>query len=369
VRKKWLIVVSILVSGVFVFFITQPLRVILAETILTTKHPQYAKFTLIGSDKLNEIRSNILNPPYAVSSIKENDKAPNYEKIDLMHSDFRIFDGLDKFKKVEISTNSLPAVQKIETIHPKPAEDLITKTGDGTELISIERNFSVSHYFKGRIVKITDPSKVHLEIAEIHNKGTVKERGEWLEEIVKRTGARAAINASGFSDPDQMNWGSHPMGIIIANGVLLQDYDNASGDTVLAITSSNKVITGKYSSAELLKLGVRDAMSFRPQLVVDGKSMLEDPKSDVWGYQPRSAVGQTSDGSIIFIQIDGRKVASIGASMKDLADLMLQYNVINAMAMDGGTSAFLSYNGKTETISPVSDPRGRFIPNAWIVAD
>jgi exopolysaccharide biosynthesis protein len=369
-KKRLWIITFILVIFCFVLYFTYPLRVILAETIITTKHPQFAILTLIGTDKLNEIKKNILNPPYAFSNIENNGKLTNEnhsKTLDYLTKE-TLVEKSNEIAKIKIPLEPLQN-QNDKKTNLKPVEDSIIETGNGTELISIERKFSSTHYFKGRLIKITDPSKVHLEMAQIHNKGTSKERGEWIDEIVSRTGTKAAINASGFNDPDQMNWGSHPMGIIISNGVLLQDYDNTSGDTVLAITLQNKVITGKYSSAELLKLGVREAMSFRPQLIVNGKSMLEDAKTDVWGYQPRSAVGQTSDGSIVFIQIDGRRAASIGASMKDVADLMLQYDVINAMAMDGGTSSFLSFNGKTQTVSPISDPRGRFIPNAWIVTN
>jgi exopolysaccharide biosynthesis protein len=330
-QKALIWLTSLAIAFTAVLFFTYSLRVTLAGTFLTTQHPQYAWITLVGQKKIDELRQAALNPKI-VNSIE------------------------------------VPVINVMAPI-PKPVSKSVTKAPSElkTELIEIDKNYSATHYFKGRMVKINDATKVRLVPAIIHNKGTSKERGEWINEIVDATGAIAALNASGFSDPGGMSWASHPMGLVIMDGKVIQDYDVGASDTALGITYEGKLITGNYSSKDLLALGIRDAVSFKPQLVVDGKSMFAEGGGLEWGYQPRSAVGQTSDGSIIFLQIDGRKAASIGASMKDVADVMLEQGVVNAMAMDGGTSAFLSYQGKTLTVSPVDDDRGRFLPNAWVV--
>ncbi|MEO2202246.1 phosphodiester glycosidase family protein [Paenibacillus pabuli] len=331
-RKKLWITTGILAVVVTLgMYFTYPLRVTLAGTLLTTQHPQYAWVTLIGQDKINELRNKSLKPIVVNTLIMAPIRKPLTE---------------------EMITSAIPV--------PEVKEDL------KTHYVEFERNFSPTHYFKGRLVTVNDATKVRLVPATIHDKGTKRERGEWLEEIVKTNNAIVALNASGFSDPGGKSWASHPMGLVIIDGEVIQDYDVNANSTALGITYDGRLITGKFTSEELLNFGVRDAVSFKPQLIVDGKSLFPDESSE-WGYQPRSAVGQTEDGSIVLIQIDGRKAESIGASMKDMADILLEYGVVNAMAMDGGTSAFLSYNGETKTVSPVSDKRGRFLPNAWVV--
>ncbi|MCK9906961.1 phosphodiester glycosidase family protein, partial [Frankia sp. Cpl3] len=93
-----------------------------------------------------------------------------------------------------------------------------------------------------------------------------------------------------------------------------------------------------------INMGVRDAMSFRPQLIVNGKNLFADRPAKSWGIQPRTAVGQKADGTIVFLVIDGRQPGhSIGASMKDVADLLEERGVVTAMAMDGGSSSMMLY--------------------------
>jgi exopolysaccharide biosynthesis protein len=336
-KKRGIIFSILVVLSVIILYITYPMRVILAGTILTTQHPQYAWVSLLTPSQLKALREDALHP-IVVNSVLPNAPTEPDQTV------------TDDVYKTDITTIAQP-------------QDATSKA---VELIEIDKQFSPTHYFKGRLVKVNDPTKVRLVAATIHDAGTSRERGEWLEEMVKSTGAIAALNASGFNDPSGMNWASKPMGLVIIDGKLIQDYDIQQSDTALAITYDGKLVTGNYSAAKLLEMGVRSAVSFKPQLVVDGKSLFTKDL-DAWGYQPRSAVGQTADGTIILLQIDGRRTASIGASMKDAADLMVEYGAINAMAMDGGTSAFLSYQGETKTVSPVDDKRGRFLPNAWIV--
>ena len=84
------------------------------------------------------------------------------------------------------------------------------------------------------------------------------------------------------------------------------------------------------------------------------------------GLNPRTAIGQTADGTILFLVIDGRQVNSIGASFADLQEIMIEHGAINASTMDGGTSSQLYYNG--EVISVPYSPSGpRRCPTAFLI--
>ena len=68
-----------------------------------------------------------------------------------------------------------------------------------------------------------------------------------------------------------------------------------------------------------------------------------------WGYAPRTAIGQTKDGKILLVVTDGRYINglnNIGASLQDLAQVMLHFGAITAANLDGGSSATMVYNGK-----------------------
>ena len=68
--------------------------------------------------------------------------------------------------------------------------------------------------------------------------------------------------------------------------------------------------------------------------------------------------------------IDGRQVGySIGATMEDCADILLQYGAVTAGACDGGSSSVIGYDGEVINKPSARDmPTGRYLPNAWLVA-
>ena len=65
----------------------------------------------------------------------------------------------------------------------------------------------------------------------------------------------------------------------------------------------------------------------------------------VSGVNPRTAIGQRSDGAILMLVIDGRQVISLGATMEDLVDIMLEYGAVNACNLDGGSSSLMWFEG------------------------
>ena len=67
------------------------------------------------------------------------------------------------------------------------------------------------------------------------------------------------------------------------------------------------------------------------------------------GYNPRAAIGQTEDGMIILLVIEGRTAASLGATRDDLVKIMSEYGAVNASMLDGGSSAEMRYNGEQLT--------------------
>lgn len=115
-------------------------------------------------------------------------------------------------------------------------------------------------------------------------------------------------------------------------------------------------------------MGVRDAMQFHPELVVNGKPTITVGDGG-WGYGPRTAIGQARDGTVIFVVINGRfNDSGMGASQKQVMDIMLQYGAFNACAMDGGSSSVLVHAGKVVNSPSTIDPNHqRHLPDAWLV--
>ncbi len=89
---------------------------------------------------------------------------------------------------------------------------------------------------------------------------------------------------------------------------------------------------------------------------------------------PRTAVGQRPDGSLLFYTIDGRRSGhSIGASMAQVAERMIELGCVSALCLDGGGSTTLTVTSPAATEAKlVNRPSGaeRSVTNqVFLVAD
>ena len=66
--------------------------------------------------------------------------------------------------------------------------------------------------------------------------------------------------------------------------------------------------------------------------------------------------------------IDGRQADSLGATLKNVQDIFLQYGAYNAFNLDGGASTTMYYNSKL--VNNPSDIMGeRYVPCAFIITN
>ena len=94
------------------------------------------------------------------------------------------------------------------------------------------------------------------------------------------------------------------------------------------------------SVSKAKELGIRDAVTFGPFLIVNGKAS-EVLGNGGWGTAPRTAIAQRQDGIVLFLVIDGRTATKPGADMDDLIEILQNYGAYNAANLDGGTSSVL----------------------------
>jgi hypothetical protein len=107
--------------------------------------------------------------------------------------------------------------------------------------------------------------------------------------------------------------------------------------------------------------GILDAIGGGPVLVQSGKAVFRADEGftldQLVPRQPRSAVGQTQDGRIIFATIDGRRPGySVGMTNFELALLMMRLGAYTSSALDGGGSATMAFDGKL--LNRPADPTG-----------
>ena len=213
--------------------------------------------------------------------------------------------------------------------------------------------------YRGYILTITNPQRVTLGLSSKLGK-----IGDTLSNIVKQNQAIAGVNAGGFIDVGGVGTGGTPSGILLNNYEVLNPGSPGKSE-VIGFTDKDVLIVGSYTLDELKKLNVRDAVSFGPFLVVNGEPMIKQGDGG-WGLGPRTVIGQKSDGTVLMLVIDGRQVTSIGASMKDVQEIMLKHGAITAANLYGGSSTAMVYEGKLIN-HPCSLEEGRLLPSAFVV--
>jgi exopolysaccharide biosynthesis protein len=268
--------------------------------------------------------------------------------------------------KIFLSDSEIEKIQQedsVEVIEQKQTSSInITNKHDD----SIERFDISGKKFKGYLLVIHDPTRVKVGYTK-----KLKKEGQLTSQIAEDNDAIAAINGGGFTDnsTDGM-WtgtGGLPIGLLMSEGqVVYNDIknDNQKKD-VVALTKNGVLLVGPQSLNELKSKGVAQAISFGPALVVDGNPTIKTGDGG-WGIAPRTAIGQRKDGSILLLVIDGRQVKSLGATLREVQDTMIQYGAVNASNLDGGSSSTMYYNG--EVINNPCDSLGeRAVPSVIYV--
>lgn len=207
----------------------------------------------------------------------------------------------------------------------------------------IERYDIHTKKFNGYILEIKDPTRVKIGYTK-----RLGEVGQRTSLIASENGAVAAINGGGFTDKSANGklWsgtGAYPEGIVISSGNLVySDVKSNERVNVTAFTKDGKLIVGDHTLNDLKKLNVVEAVSFRNTLIINGKTVAVEDE----GLNPRTAIGQKLDGTIIMLVIDGRQGLKPGATLKEVQNILIQQGAVNASNLDGGSSSTMYLDGE-----------------------
>jgi exopolysaccharide biosynthesis protein len=316
--KIGLLLFSILIFCTSSFlYLTSPglkIREFLAGTVITTQHRDWA-WIFVGTEKRDLM----------VKQVHSNIEESASERINL---------GLIQHRK----NRSVEELIKVEDISDK--------------------------FWKGKLMYVYDPTSVKVVVPAKQGEG------ERISSMVERTGAVAGINGGGFVDPDGLGNGFLPIGLIMSDyKPLWTDADNDTQQFMIGFTEDGTLIVGKYSLNELRDLRVKEAVSFyAPRLIANGIPQITTGDGG-WGRAPRTAVGQMADGTLIMVVIDGRQAHSVGATLKEVQDLLLARGVVNAGLLDGGASSELVLKDGGLVTKPSSRWGERRLPSGILVYD
>lgn len=224
--------------------------------------------------------------------------------------------------------------------------------------IRLEAISGTNYYAKMLVIR--DPSRVKLSTT--YPWGTY---GTELENLVKKENALAGVNGGLYESTG--NKGGKPLGVVVKDGKIQQMALGYKGLYIIGFDKKNILriinIDGKNSNEVrdiVKKEKIRDAVTFQEEssdannhfvkLIVNGEERKVSGKGS--GANPRTAIGQKADGTVLLLVTDGRGASGhLGATAQDLIKIMKEYGAVNAANLDGGSSSSMYYKGKYEMSS------------------
>lgn len=228
-----------------------------------------------------------------------------------------------------------------ETPDTASPSDEVPDNDDGIEVIDIRGST-----YNGKMMIISDPMRVFVGVPDSYGPNS---SGLTVAAMIEKYDCIAGTNAGGFDDPNGKGTGGIPDGLVIYEGKLLWG-EPGSGYNLAGLDQNGILHVGTMTAQHALDIGVQYAASYGPALVINGKTA-----GGKWGLggglNPRTAIGQRADGAILLLVINGRSVDSLGATLDDLASIMLAHGAVNATNLDGGSSSLMIMDGEYLTTS------------------
>ncbi|MBR1853296.1 MAG: phosphodiester glycosidase family protein [Lachnospiraceae bacterium] len=218
--------------------------------------------------------------------------------------------------------------------------------------------------YMAKLMLVQNPAQVKLATIYPWSDLNHSKNGVTLEELVKQADAMAGVNGGDYYS--EGNWGGRPKGIAVCEGEL-QYNEPKPGDVMVGFNEDDILVikdVGGMTQMETERMveeeRIRDAVSFRDEvdkdsnhftkLIINGNARQINGNGS--GANPRTAIGQRADGTVLLLVTDGRGASGhLGATAADLLNIMQEYGAVNAANLDGGSSSAMFYNGAYEMTS------------------
>ena len=278
-----------------------------------------------------------------------------YYQIDknTLPADFKNW-NLDRLKMKDIAdlgikTTAGDPVWAIDTIN-----DILIVQVSGTTIGGLE--------FNGMLAIVKDSSRVFLGVTNRAGEG------RFLLNMAADYKAVLGINANAFADPDGNGRGpiEAAIGFVKSKNKVYKDPYLGENYQLYGFDKDNNLVMGKKLDIDSL----RDGSEFKPIIISAGENKVT-AKSFSRILNPMTAIAQTSKQETMMLVINGRAhLGSAGCTLKEEAEILMKYDCWSAMAIDGGSSSLMVYDGEpiTESSSSTSGNRGRLLPSAWLVS-
>lgn len=231
-------------------------------------------------------------------------------------------------------------------------DDTVTNPAPGiTHIVRRTDTPQIIHAVK---IDLTQPqNKIHATRSADRKKITSKFADQYRCSV--------AINADFFSFENYQT-----IGLSVGEGERWEGTGDTESWGSLVVTKDNKVSIGAPAEVVPYTDEIFAAVGGKNHLIHDGKIVQAACASgdSFCNRHPRTAVGLSEDGNtLIMVVVDGRSEKSKGASLPELADIMLNLGSSRAINLDGGGSTAMYIRSEGGLINTPSDGRERVVAN------
>lgn len=198
-----------------------------------------------------------------------------------------------------------------------------------------------------------------VQIADISLLKTALAGNTYARNLTETTSVQAA-NAGAILAINGDYYGAQERGYVLRNGVLYRASAQSGTDALVIGADGNfRIINESETSADtLVREGAWQVLTFGPALIKDGQVTVSssDEVGRAMTSNPRTAIGQISEGHYLLVVSDGRTEESAGLSLRQLAELMQSLGAQIAYNLDGGGSSTIVFQGRVVN-SPTTNGR------------
>ena len=361
-------------------------RTIYIETALSTMNHQWLATKLLPKDVVDEVRLQIqqaMEEQVGVNSTwdetvidaatedepSEEDKYTSFESPEEA-AFYELFWEIDR-DSMEAYLDKHPALLNNgwENLYINEAglddDGTTIRTTMGEQVLAIDAYNQVllvridQNSARGVLAIAKDPSRLSIEAA-----ANIGESGQYAGYIAENHNGILAVTANGFVDEDGVGNGGQIIGYSMCDGV---EYGNHSQIGYKRVELRENDLMYIVDAQDPVGSDVTDAAEFIPALIVDGEIVV-NASHGYTALNPRVCIGQSDRYEMLLLVIEGRLLGySLGADAMECADILARHNCMQAMNLDGGTSAIMYYDGEYVTrCSNTALPYGRLLPNAVV---
>ncbi|MEA4936572.1 MAG: phosphodiester glycosidase family protein [Paludibacter sp.] len=133
----------------------------------------------------------------------------------------------------------------------------------------------------------------------------------------------------------------------------------SSGDTLSVHMGIKTLTDNQYPSVQEMITG--------NALVMKNGTLTDRNTNEAYNSQlyPRTGIGTSQDGKILFLIVIDKKGTSIGASTASMCEILKAFGAVHATSMDGGGSAQMMLEG--QIVNNPADGKERPVANGWFL--